>query len=77
MMQLSEDLQARQQARNLACSAEQAEKKLSLMSQDQLDKICSHMAEVFESHAQVLSFTITFLYFTSNCFILSSFSLEQ
>ena len=54
-MQLSEDLQARQQARDLASSAEQAEKKLSLMTQDQLDRICAHMAKAFQSHARELA----------------------
>ena len=46
-MQFSEDLQARQQARDLLQEAEDAEKILKTFSQSQLDGICEAMTRAF------------------------------
>ena len=46
-MELDKDLQARQEARQLAIAAEQAQQQLSRMSQQQLDRICEAVAEAF------------------------------
>ena len=54
-MQLSEDLQARQQARDLAKAAEAAQKSLRTMPQAQLDRICQAMAKAFSQNADDLA----------------------
>ena len=54
-MQLSEDLQARQQARNLLENAEKAQKILSTFSQDRLDQICQSVAGAFSAAAEELA----------------------
>ena len=47
-MELDKDLQARQEARTLAAQAEQAQKQLARMSQQQLDTIVEAVAAAFE-----------------------------
>ena len=47
-MELDKDLQARQEARTLAVQAEQAQKQLARMSQQQLDTIVEAVAAAFE-----------------------------
>ncbi len=54
-MELDKDLQARQEARCLAKQAEQAQKKLAEMSQEQLDGIVEAVAESFSRHAEELA----------------------
>ena len=54
-MELSKDLQARQEARNLAAAAEAAQKKLSNFSQQQLDAIVEAVAKAFSAEAAMLS----------------------
>ena len=54
-MQLSEDLQARQQARDLLKAAEQAQKILGTMSQSQLDTICRAVAAAIRDNADELA----------------------
>ena len=54
-MKLSKDLMARQQARDLLAAAEQAQKILRTMSQEQLDGICRAMAEAFSKEADSLA----------------------
>ena len=54
-MELDKDLQARQEARQLARRAEQAQLLLARMSQAQLDKITQAVAEAFSSAALELA----------------------
>jgi len=54
-MELSKDLQARQEARNLAAAAETAQKKLSNFSQQQLDAIVEAVAKAFSAESAMLS----------------------
>ena len=54
-MELDKDLQARQQARDLAKQAEIAQRKLAQMSQCQLDRIVSGVADAFSRHAVELA----------------------
>lgn len=54
-MQFSEDLQARQQARDLLHGAEEAEKILKTFSQSQLDGICEAMTRAFSEHGDELA----------------------
>ena len=54
-MELDKDLQARQEARNLAAAAEQAQKQLSRMSQSQIDTIVEAMARRFHASALELA----------------------
>ena len=54
-MELDKDLQARQQARDLAKQAEIAQNKLAQMSQCQLDRIVSSIADAFSRHAVELA----------------------
>ena len=54
-MELDKDLQARQEARRLAKLAEQAQVKLSKMSQCQLDRIVETVARVFAAAASELA----------------------
>ena len=54
-MELDKDLKARQEARCLAKQAEAAQKQLAGMDQCQLDRIVSHMAEVFSRSAVELA----------------------
>ena len=54
-MELDKDLKARQEARCLAKQAEAAQKQLASMDQCQLDRIVSHMAEVFSRSAVELA----------------------
>ena len=50
-MELSKDLMARQEARNLCEQALKAQQILSQMSQEQLDAICKAVAESFQKEA--------------------------
>ena len=54
-MQLSEDLQARQQARDLLREAEAAQKILRTFSQEKLDAVCLAVSEAFEKEAENLA----------------------
>ena len=54
-MQLDKDLQARQEARELSRRAEQAQKQLSRMTQQQLDAITEAVAAAFEKAAVELA----------------------
>ena len=54
-MELDKDLQARQQARDMAKQAEIAQRKLAQMSQCQLDRIVSSIAAAFSRHAVELA----------------------
>ena len=54
-MELDKDLQARQEARNLAAAAEVAQKQLSQMSQSQIDAIVEAMARRFHASALELA----------------------
>ena len=54
-MELDQDLQARQEARQLAKQAEAAQKKLSAMSQQQLDAITESVAKAFAAAASELA----------------------
>ena len=54
-MELDKDLRARQEARCLAKAAEEAQKKLSEMSQQQLDAITQGIAEAFSRAAGMLA----------------------
>ena len=54
-MELDKDLQARQQARTLALQAEVAQKQLAQMSQCQLDRIVSSIADSFSRNAVELA----------------------
>lgn len=54
-MELDKDLQARQQARDLARLAESAQKTLAGMSQQQLDAICRAVAKAFAGAAGELA----------------------
>ena len=54
-MELDKDLQARQEARRLAKQAESAQKQLATMSQCQLDRIVSAVAEAFSRSAVELA----------------------
>ena len=54
-MELDKDLQARQQARDMAKQAEIAQRKLAQMSQCQLDRIVSSIADAFSRHAVELA----------------------
>ena len=54
-MQLDKDLQARQQARDLAQQAKQAQQLLRQMPQAQLDAIVEKIAQVFEAQAEPLA----------------------
>lgn len=54
-MELDKDLQARQEARTLACRAETAQKQLARMSQQQLDTITEAVAAAFEKAAVELA----------------------
>ena len=54
-MELDKDLQARQQARELAKAAESAQQKLAQMSQQQLDAIVAAVAKAFAAAAPELA----------------------
>ena len=54
-MELSKDLMARQEARNLCEQALKAQQILSQMSQEQLDAICKAVAESFQKEAATLA----------------------
>ena len=54
-MELSKDLLARQEARDLAKAAEAAQRKLSRMSQSQLDTIVEAVAKAFSAEAAALA----------------------
>jgi len=54
-MELDKDLQARQEARNLAKAAEDAQKILAGMTQQQLDAICQAIAKAFSAAAPELA----------------------
>ncbi len=54
-MELDKDLKARQEARWLAQRAENAQKLLREMSQQQLDKIVAAIAESFSAHSEELA----------------------
>ena len=54
-MELSKDLMARQEARNLCEQALKAQQILSQMSQEQLDAICKAVAESFQKEAASLA----------------------
>ena len=54
-MELDKDLKARQEARRLAAAAEQAQKVLASMSQQQLDQICQGVAKAFCAAAAELA----------------------
>ncbi len=54
-MELDKDLQARQQARDLAKQAESAQQRLAQMSQQQLDAIVEAVAKAFSSAAAELA----------------------
>ena len=54
-MELDKDLQARQQARDLARLAEPAQKTLAAMPQQQLDAICQAVAKAFAAAAHELA----------------------
>ncbi len=54
-MELDKDLKARQEARTLAKQAEEAQKVLAQMSQQQLDKIAEAMADAFYKESSALA----------------------
>ena len=54
-MELDKDLQARQEARSLAKAAEEAQRQLAQMSQCQLDRIVSAVADAFSRSAVELA----------------------
>ena len=54
-MELSKDLMARQEARNLCAQALKAQEVLSQMSQEKLDGICKAVAESFQKEAAMLA----------------------
>ena len=54
-MELDKDLQARQEARQLAREAESAQRQLAAMSQAQLDTICEKVAQAFSAAALELA----------------------
>ena len=54
-MELSKDLMARQEARNLCEQALKAQQILSQMSQEKLDAICQAVAESFQKEAATLA----------------------
>ena len=54
-MELDKDLQARQEARQLAARAQKAQQALARMTQAQIDGIVAHIAEVFQNHAGELA----------------------
>ena len=54
-MELDKDLQARQQARDLARAAEEAQKTLALMPQQKLNEIVEAVAKAFEQSASELA----------------------
>ena len=54
-MELDKDLQARQQARDLACQAEQAQKSLAQMPQTKLNAIVQAVADAFSKAAPELA----------------------
>jgi acetaldehyde dehydrogenase (acetylating) len=54
-MELDKDLQARQEARTLASAAEQAQRQLGAMTQQQLDRICEAVAKAFCAAAAELA----------------------
>jgi acetaldehyde dehydrogenase (acetylating) len=54
-MELDKDLQARQEARQLARTAEQAQKQLARMDQNKLDKIVESIAKAFYDSAPELA----------------------
>jgi len=54
-MELSKDLLARQEARNLAAAAEKAQQQLSEMNQQQLDAIVEAVAKAFHKEAALLA----------------------
>ena len=54
-MELSKDLQARQEARNLAAGAQNAQKKLAQFSQQQLDTIVEAVAKAFCAESAMLA----------------------
>ena len=54
-MELDKDLQARQEARNLAKKARQAQKILAGFSQEKIDAIVKAMADAFAEHASALA----------------------
>ena len=54
-MELSKDLQARQEARDLAAAAEKAQQQLSRMDQRQLDAIVEAVAKAFSQEAVMLA----------------------
>ena len=54
-MELDKDLQARQQARNLAKLAEDAQKQLAQMPQSALDAIVQAISKAFSSAAAELA----------------------
>ena len=53
-MELDKDLAARQEARTLACQAEQAQRLLTRMGQKKLDEIVEAVAKKFAAHAREL-----------------------
>ena len=54
-MELDKDLKARQEARHLARQAEEAQKILAQMSQEQLDKIAEAIADAFYKESSALA----------------------
>ncbi|MBO7251021.1 MAG: acetaldehyde dehydrogenase (acetylating) [Oscillospiraceae bacterium] len=54
-MELDKDLRARQEARDLAQTAKQAQEQLADMSQEQLDKIVEAVAKAFSANATLLA----------------------
>ena len=54
-MELSKDLQARQEARNLAAGAQNAQKKLAQFSQQQLDTIVEAVSKAFCAESAMLA----------------------
>ena len=54
-MELSKDLQARQEARDLTKGAKAAQDKLAAMSQEQLDGIVEAVAKAFSANAVMLA----------------------
>ena len=54
-MELSKDLQARQEARDLAAAAQAAQKKLAQLPQSQLDAIVEAVAKAFSAEAVMLA----------------------
>ena len=54
-MEYDKDLKARQEARTLAKSAQEAQKKLREFSQSRLDAICQAISQSFWDHAEELA----------------------